>query len=117
ENFHPSHVTSITFEVDGLAWRHSQQLENLGSFANFVSGQLVMGMGIEDQLGGLARMAIEPGNSFANMGGVSVDVQADVEIILGKPSGNLRRRHRQGVERDPCSQENSKFAAPGHGHS
>src|SRR5947209_7365777 len=88
---HSTHVAGVTFEVDGLAGRQAEQFEHLGGFANFVSRQLVVSMGVEDKLGGLARMAIEPGDSFANMGGVSVDVQADVEIVLRKPSGNLRR--------------------------
>jgi hypothetical protein len=49
-----------------------------------------MSMGVEDKLGGRERVAIEPSDLLTNVGGVSVEVQADVEIILRKPSGNLR---------------------------
>src|SRR5437764_9830742 len=89
--FYFLHIAGVTFEVDGLAGRHAESLEILGGLANFVGGQLVVGMGVEDKFGRLEMVAIEPSDSLANVGRVPVNIQTKVEIVLGKPSGNLRR--------------------------
>jgi hypothetical protein len=67
------HVAGMAVEIDSLAGRHAQELENLGHFANFLRRQLVMRMGIEHQFRGDLLVPVVPGDSFADVSFVLID--------------------------------------------
>src|SRR5258708_2730024 len=73
--------------IEPFAGRGAQDFENLGHLADFVVGDLVVGVDVEDEFGGRLRMPIREGHALVDLSGMAGDIEKDAEVIAWQPIG------------------------------
>jgi hypothetical protein len=125
---HVSHLEGPAFLVEAFPRRRAQDLEDLGRHPHLFLGELVMAVGVEDQLRGGAAVAVGPGDELAGGADVAGGVQVDPEVVAGqrprpggagRPGGRSQEQeseddavHRDGVFRHAGSSSDRGGSEP-----
>ena len=88
---HLERSTGRSVEVERVAGCHAQEFKHLGHEANIGVGNLVVRVGVEDQLAGRPLVPIGKGHALPDMSPMLLGVETDVEIVARQPSRNIGR--------------------------